>query len=335
MPISEQTRAALEMRLPPAEETRARARRYMLAADLQTAAFAKLFGYSAVALSAFLRGTYTTSARIGRTDLLVREAIESYIARHPLDTASTGGDTETLYETENVAQIRHWFDHCHSNRALAFIYGPPGSQKTFVLQHLIAQFNRRVLGQDARHRAYYVRASIEIRPRDLLRKICAECGADPGITLQSCMSSLRHHLRHTQTVVVLDEAQHCGIPALEALRELHDVEPRLGILLAGSHGLKQFFDQRAAELEQWNSRLDAGVELAGVTEATARAIFRAECPELDVDQVAAFIAGSLVPDPYSRERGKSYLSMRRVFKAIAAVHAHRQTSLPESSEVLQ
>lgn len=337
MPVSAESAALIESRLPAPEVTRERARAYMGAADLHAAQFAKHVGYSKAALYAFLSDTYTTSSRIARTDVMIRFAIEDYIARHPLNLASLTGDAQRLYETENVREIRHWFEHCHENRALAFIYGPPGSQKSFVLQYVIAEFNRRELGREASaNRAYYVYVSVDIRPRDLLRKMCAECGAPVGPTVQSCMSSLRHHLRHTQTVFVLDEAQHASIAALEAIRELYDAEPRIGCLLAGSHELKQFFDQRAAELEQWNSRLDAGIELTGVSDECARAIFAVECPELASDQVDELIAGSRVADPYSAKRGHTYLSMRRVFKTIAEIHRNRPTQpTTEAPETLQ
>ncbi len=343
MPLSEQRKAELTQSLPPAEETRKRLDAYMLAADLTRKSFGALIGYGADTLKAFMQDTYTTSAKVGRTDLAVREAIESYIARHPLNLGSTDGNGETLYETENVGEIRRWFHHCHAHRALAFIYGPPGSQKSFVMQQLIAEFNSRELSREDRiYRAYYIYVSINMRPRDLMRKICAEVGAPASPTLQGCMSSLRHHLRHTQTVVVLDEAQHATIDSLEAMRELHDADPRIGILLAGSHTLKQFFDQHAAELEQWNSRLDAGIELSGVSDATARAIFAAECPELDADQVEAMIEGSRVLDPYSAKRGHTYLSMRRLFKSISAVRrqltrngAAASPATDSAAEVLQ
>lgn len=318
MPISEQRKADLERRLPPAETTRSRIRQYLLRGDIDQRVFCKSIGYAVPTLTAFMKGTYTNLGNRISSDVLFREAAESYMELHPLSGADVQG---RLYETENVAQMRHWFDFCQQNRALAFVYGPPGSQKTFVFEHLIAEFNRRELAlEGSSNRAYYVRASVNIQPRDMIAKLCVASGAQTFASQQRCMSSLRHHLRETKTVFVLDEAQLCGIPALEALRELHDVDPRIGCLLAGSHTLKKFFDQRAAELEQWNSRLEAGVELGGVSDATARAILQAECPDLDPDQITEMINGSRVQDIYSRDRNRTYLNMRRLFKNIAAVH---------------
>jgi DNA transposition AAA+ family ATPase len=289
----------------------------MAMADIRMPQFAQLVGYATTGIVAVLNGTYTAN---GRTDLLIREALESAMDRHPIGDL-TKASAGRMYETENVKQMRDIFTFCHKYQALAVVYGPPGSQKTFVLEQLVAEFNQRELGDEStRNLAFLVRASIGIRPRDLVAKICREVGAYSGATLQGCMSGLRQRLRGTKTVIVLDEAQLCGIDSLEALRELHDTDPKLGIVLAGSHQLKKFFDGRASELEQWNSRLHAVTELSGVSDACARAILAAECPELSADDIDEWIADAKVADKYSRDRNKKYLSVRRLFNSIATLH---------------
>ncbi len=318
MPYLKNHLAQLETRLPPIEETQARVRAYVARADMTLPRFAQLIGYSKSAVSAFLNGRYT-SLRAG-TDLPIREAMERTMATNPV-----GDLTETaegkLYETENVQDLRQWFLHCHAKRALAFCYGPPGSQKTFVLKHLVANFNRTELrSESTRNRAYYIYCSIDIRPRDLLAKMCTEAGAIGGASLQRCMGGLRQQLRDSHSVFVMDEAQHLGLPALEALRELYDEPPQIGILLAGSHGLRKMFDQRAAELEQWNSRIDAGIELRGVSEARATTIVHDEIPELSQEGIKRLIDRSRIQDAYSRDH-RTYLSVRRLFKNIAFTQA--------------
>ena len=314
--VTEKRRAELTQQLPPQKVTQRRVREYMQMADLPMKQFGELIGYSGHTLTKFLNGRYSDAEN---SDLLIREACELAMQRHPVGakTATTNGD---MYETENTREIRRLFNHCHEHQALAFVYGPPGSQKTFVFEHLVAEFNRHELNREgSRNRAFLVRASVNIQPRDMIARICAEVGAYTGNSLQKCISGLRQRLRDTKTLIVLDEAQLCGISALEALREMHDTKPHIGILLGGSHGLKTFFDTRAAELEQWNSRLDEGVELSGVSDACAHAIIRTECPELEPDQVSMLIEGSRVRDVYSRDRTRTYLNMRRLFKNIKAV----------------
>ncbi len=329
MPYTEAVLAEYANRLPPVEETKEKLRLYVQRADLTLRQFAQLTGYSLSAITNFLGGRYLSYGI--KTDLPLRDAIESAIERYPVGAPETAAEGR-LYETENVADLRRWFERCHRDRALAFCYGPPGSQKTFVLKHLVAEFNRRELRQDStRNRAFYIRASVNIRPRDLLAKMCIEAGALSGPSMQKCITGLRIHLRATKAVFVVDEAQLLGIPTLEAVRELYDEPPQIGVLLAGSHGLKKLFDQRAAELEQWNSRLEAGIELTGVSEARAAAIIQAELPGLSPKQVKGLVDGARVQDAYSRDQ-RTYLNVRRLFKTVAAVREELSQRINASSE---
>ena len=56
--------------------------------------------------------------------------------------------------------------------------------------------------------------------------------------------------REKPPAVVVDEAQHLTISALEAVRELYD-RAGCGIVLAGSHDLFEKFLKSRAQLEQW------------------------------------------------------------------------------------
>ena len=47
-----------------------------------------------------------------------------------------------LYETANVRAIRETFQKLLPRPAAYMIYGPPGSQKSYVLEHEIARLNR-------------------------------------------------------------------------------------------------------------------------------------------------------------------------------------------------
>ena len=57
------------------------------------------------------------------------------------------------------------------------IYGPPGSQKSFTLEHEIARLNREETGKNGHgRRAYYVYATKGIRPKQLIKEIAIACG---------------------------------------------------------------------------------------------------------------------------------------------------------------
>jgi DNA transposition AAA+ family ATPase len=315
MNITPELTAQLEATLPPTAETIAKMREYMAKADMTIPQFAQLCGRSRAGINNLLQNAYT-KYNIA-SDLLVRRAVEETMLRYPVTAPEQSGGP--MFETENSAELRYWFQHCHANRALAYCYGPPGSQKTFVLKHLVAEFNCEHLAAVRQFGAYYVYASTRMQPRDLMVKICQACDALPAFSLQRCMNGLRFRLRTEQAVVVIDEAQHLSIDCLEALRELHDEDPRIGVLLAGSHTLKRLFTQRAAELEQWNSRLDAGIELRGVSSEQARLIVKTQMSHLKPGTVEGLITGATVQDPYSSRDGARYINVRRLFKNMEAL----------------
>ena len=314
MRITPIRRAELEATLPPAASTRERLVAHMQTVGLPLPQFAHFTGYSAVSIRAFINDRYERQQ--GSSDLAIREALERYLTDNPL-TARTQ-PRPRLYDTENVAVLRYWFEQCRQHGYMAVVYGPPGSQKTFVAQHLVDEFNESQLNRTgSADRAYLVRCSIDIRPRDLMAKVCMALGVPTGMTLQRCLSSIRMGLHGRRVLLIIDEAQLAGIPALEALRELYDMD-EVGMLILGSHALRQFFATRAAELEQFNSRIEDLVELTGVTDKSAAAIVAAELPALSPELARELIAGSMATDQYSRTKKKTYCSVRRLFKSIAA-----------------
>jgi DNA transposition AAA+ family ATPase len=314
MALSEEQRQELERILPEADSTRQRLRNYLSRSGMSLAEFGRLVNYSASSLNQFLGGTYD---QVAGSDHLLRHAIEQGMERYPL-TPETGDAEEPLYETENVDTIRRWFEYTLAEREMAYIYGAPGSQKTFVLKHLIAKHNMREMSNKKGSRAYYVYCSQNLRPRDLLIKMAQACGAITSRSTQQIMRSLAFELRGRRVLFVLDEGQHLSIECLEIVRELSDEPPHIGLLITGSHQLLNTFKQHAAKLEQWNSRLAAGIELPGIGTDRAMAIVRSMLPAATERQAKQLVRDSQVTDIY-QGKGHDYISARRLFKSLRNV----------------
>lgn len=311
MRITEELKHNLEATLPKSMTTRHKLLAYKQQGNLTWDQVAMLCGRGRVSVERFSKDKYEQTAE---SDLLIRRDIETMFERYPL--AITEAARGELYKTENVSTLEKWFHYCHANSAMALIYGPPGSQKTFVARHMVEDFNAAHLQKDDSQRAFYIRSSVKMGPRELLRRICFTTGAPGGMTTATCLNGLRLALRPYKVLLVVDEGQLLTLDALEALRELHDPETglRVGVLLMGSHRLANILNQKAPILEQLNSRIEANVELAGVSEASAKAIVKAEMPTLTARQQQALVDQSSVPDIY--RRGKPYINVRRLFKAM-------------------
>lgn len=315
----------MESRTLPAPQVRENVQDYLARAQLTQVQLAERIDYSHTALNAFLRGRHI-AGNAAASDVRIRTALTDYMAANPVELPT---DTlGRLYETANVKLMRGLFDSCLRDRSMAFCYGAPGSQKTWVFTHLVAEHNRRQLAADRNQTsAYYVYCSAGSRPTELLRKMCRAAAIAPGRSIHASIANLRWELHGRPSLFVLDEAQHLPIPTLEIVRELNDCEPHCGILLAGSHDLAQTFRERAAHLEQWNSRISAGVKLPGMTAPEAIEIIAAELGRQSPEQVTKLLNLATVADAYHdgpRTRGQktySYISARRLFNDLARIVA--------------
>lgn len=295
--------------LPETREVRLELQDYLARAGLVPADFAHRINYSKEAVCSFLSGNYQ---RISSNDSVLRAAIRSFIACHPV--AQPGKVSGTVYETENVRILRKYFREALEHRRAYYVYGAPGTQKSFVLQHLVAELNRQEVGKDgAGRRAYYIYVRQGIRTLDLMKRIAETAGAITLGTVERILGNLRFDLGGRQVLLVFDEAQHLSIECLETIRELFDRPPQCALLFAGSHELEEMFTRHALELEQWRSRFHAGRPLPGISEEEAQWICREELgPSCSAAIIRKLVKKARVVD-LRHGAEHSYVSTRRLF----------------------
>jgi type II secretory pathway predicted ATPase ExeA len=218
--------------------------------------------------------------------------------------------------------LRQYFYEALDHGRAYYLYGAPGTQKTYVLQHLIAELNRSEIAKNGEgRRAYYVYVRQGIRSLDLMKRVAESCGAMGMGTVDRILRNLRFDLGQRKVLLVFDEAQHLSIECLETLRELLDQPPHCGLLFAGTHELEAIFTRQALELEQWRSRFHAGQALPGISEEEAAAIVHSELGlGLSQRKIQKLISKSRITD--LRHGGQhSYVSARRLFWVIRELQA--------------
>src|SRR6266404_4580913 len=148
-----------------------------------------------------------------------------------------------LLETKTFRILRERLDEAVESGINALAYGPPSSEKSFVLQTLCEQFSAAgkpviycYLGPDCTESHLYLSLAeaAAIPVRSSLRWGCR----------YAVLNALRS--RAKLPAIILDEAQHLTLSALEGVRQIHDLTRRddrrgCGIILAGSHGLLREF----------------------------------------------------------------------------------------------
>ncbi len=316
---------AARVQPPASREVRAALTDYLERTGHTHMEFAARIGYSQQAVSMFLYGRY---AKLAGTDLYLRAAVWDYIERHPVVVRRAARGR--LFATENVQRIRRYFARAIAHGEVALLYGPPGTQKTFALEHLIAEQNGRDAGA-----ALYVYASDRMTALALLRRIGRAAGAViSSASVERLITNVLAALetRSQAPAILVDEAQHLDVRCLEILRELHD-RSGCGLVLAGSHSLFENFLRGRAHLEQWLSRIDHKDPLPGLTEdeverIAARELGNGQPAKLSERQVRELVKMCRVEDVFARDpEGKratrQYLSVRRLVKSIAQLKEQR------------
>jgi len=283
---------------------------YLARTGLTYSDFAPRINYSPATLRMFLDDKYH---RIAGTHSLLCRAIEQFIHQHPADAPQElMGD---LYETENVRIIRSTIDKLLKYPTGYLVYGPPGSQKSFTLEHEIARLNSQELGKNGHgRRAYYVYATQGMRPTQLIKEIAVACGSSSVGDKCRIQRNLAWDFRGRRVLIVIDEAQNLGdsdkdwVACLEALRGLLDRPPHFSVLLAGMHTLLTKFNRYSAMLGQWNDRIAGKKMLPGLSEDEARAIAEREMPGISDRKLATVIKLATRTDAYNDN--KQYINIR-------------------------
>jgi len=148
--------------------------------------------------------------------------------------------------------------------------------------------------------------------------------------------------------VILDEAQHLDMDALEGVRQIHDMTRRdgrrgCGIILAGSHSLLREFlhPQRRARLEQVLSRFPNRIQLEGMTKQeiltlAGRAFGNGKPARLSDQQEKILLQRCTVEDPFfigadGKQAPRSYYSSRRLLEYIRQQKKNVKSVLAESA----
>lgn len=312
-------------------EYRKRIEDYLARTGLSLPDFARRIGYSQVTLRFFLADRYHNVGRSAHT--LIRTAVE-FMETHPI--GESGRVLGDLYETANVRIIQETFEKLLPRPVAYMIYAPPGSQKSFVLEHQVEALNRAEISSAEGRRAFYVYARQNIRPRDLLRRVAVATGCRATNDMDQMLSGIRFDFRHNRVLLVVDEAQHLSIECFEVLRELLDQPPYFSLLFAGSHDLKKKFDEFSATLEQWNSRIIAKVRLPGLEKIEARCIIEREIGQLlasktphERERMAdQLIAAATVRDAF--EGNRTYINVRTLTNALDQI---KSAAEPERGQI--
>jgi type II secretory pathway predicted ATPase ExeA len=338
MALSKERKLELaRMTLPSDAETKARANLFMQRSGFTFADFSEALGYAGSTLHVYLHGHYSEnltdrpeSASESNTRA-IRHALKQFMDLH--EGAQAGIQLAPAHCTEDFKAVRRACLNALERGSAYLIDGPPGTQKTFSLRHIEREINERADGS----RAVYIYARIDHSPQSFLQECCNVAGISARGKIDQLIRKLRFFLATGRVLLIVDEAQHLDHKGLEVLRQLLDLPPHFGVILAGSHDLTQRLSHW--QMEQWRSRVRKTLYLDGPSLAESRAIIRAELeplagPHSDaacdgiIDGCFATasrmqkVGGKLVP------RSFQYISARDLFFTIEGIQQQIAAAAP-------
>lgn len=292
---------------PTRDQAREALRQYQMRTGLSVGQIALRMGYSRRSLIQF-----ASYARYGDGEgrETARRAIE-FIKANPPEAPELPG--ARLYDTENVRLIDREISNARRGH-FTLVYGPAGTQKSFVFEWRTAEAWREALEPGV----VYVYADPDMSPLSLLQEIALGLGAylasNRHTTLRAILYALRH--RKSPVAIIIDEAQNIAkrFDTLETVRQVCD-RGRIGLLLAGHDNVENIFQPRGdGQLAQWRSRVEQHRRcLPGLSNSEAREIVRGELGVVPEKVIETLVSGSMEHD--SRKR-KDYISARRLFNTL-------------------
>jgi DNA transposition AAA+ family ATPase len=183
---------------------------------------------------------------------------------------------ERALERSRAAAAPEWIDTPTSRRILtaltwaqaegdiAVIYGSAGAGKTRSIQHY--------------HRTAPAVWVATMTPSSAgvagsLAEIAEAIGLEASGSPRAMFKSLCKRLKETNGLVIIDEAQHLGVQALDQIRAIHD-ETGIGIALVGNEAVyaRMTGGNRAAYLDRLYSRIGNRVRISPATQADLQAV---------------------------------------------------------------
>lgn len=192
---------------------RDRARTVLAAAGLTVTALASAIGCKRASLSHWLNGTHVRATP--ELERLVQEWLD----------ANDGEQESAFVTTPSADQIFTALAHAQAKHDLVCVYGSPGVGKTRAIRQYQAE-HRNVWVVEARSSCATLVPALE--------RVAAVVGIHDVVSGASRLSAaIEGKVRGRRGLLVIDEAQHLGLSAVEELRAIHDATG-VGLALVGN-----------------------------------------------------------------------------------------------------
>jgi len=197
-------------------------------------------GLSTSVISQFLNDSYTgDNEEVART---IRQFLS--VSKKRLNTVSAVNFYPELF---NTREVFYACTHAHRYNDITLVSGDAGAGKTTALRHY-AEHNTGVI--------YVTANACTTSASAVLGLISQKIGKYTPGRKAALMNALVAQLQDTNRLVIIDEADHLTLDALQAVRNLNDVA-QVGIVLSGNDKIhrQMLSGRRSYEFDQLRTRI--------------------------------------------------------------------------------
>jgi len=201
---------------------------------------AKETGLSTSVISQFLKGIYTGDNQ------KIAQTIKQYLAVG-MERLQSKQAVNFYSDLVNTQQVLFAVRYAHTNCKMSLVSGDSGAGKTTALKHY-ADNNTGVI--------FVTANECSDTPMSILSLICDQLGKESPKRRNALMKLLVSQLTGTNWLIIIDEADHLSLDALQAIRNLND-QAKVGIVLSGNDKIyrQMLTSRRGYEFDQLRTRI--------------------------------------------------------------------------------
>lgn len=239
------------------DEIRAELNEYLASSKLGANALARSLGISPAAISTFKAGSYK-----GNNESIAIK-IKSYLnsLKSKKDEKIDLKSNKEIYKNIDFKMSVFAINEAINDREIALIYGEAGSGKSTILREFVRENPNAIL----------IEATPHTTARSLIENICEELRINANF-IEAKLRAISKHLASCDRVLLVDEAEHLPLKALESLRRIHDFSSA-PLVLVGTEILLRNLLGKNKELRQLYSRIGSKWIMRGLSKDESKEFF--------------------------------------------------------------
>lgn len=224
---------------------------------LSQAALGRAIGVSSASISTFRKGEYKgNNKELGRK---IKLYLDDYANKNK---GGAKKENVQVYESHDKQMADFVINEAVRDKEIAIIVGCAGSGKSTIAKDYARLHPNAIL----------IEATLHSTARVILDELCERTHISGGRNLHEKVLLIAKELKRRDVVILIDEAEHLSVRALEDLRRIWDFSS-CPLILFGTEILLKNLIGKNGELRQLYSRIGGKWHLKGLSEAETNEVF--------------------------------------------------------------